>query len=938
MLLPVSRPSLPTVPALLGAPLLASLGLLSACGGGGSSADVATPPPVTPSAAIAIDGRAVDGPLAGATACYDLNDNGSCDNGEPSSAPTGADGSFSLSVAAADAGRHRIVVMVPATAVDAATGAAVGTAYVLQAPATGTATAHSVFVSPLTTLVQGHVDATGASLAEAVSLVTAQAGLGMSPLADFTAASGPEAQQAALVARLVQATRLAQAELLKPLAGQTDLSGAAIAEADLQKQLSSALIAALPHIAGKSAEPALSGASGSALTSALADAAQAVIAQAGLDADSAKAAIGAARLPADTSPASTTATAQLTALRYVDANNWFMRSLQSSVADNTPDAAGLVRYAPVYLQSQSSGFSAAGVTQGWAHGSSYARRGDLHWNGSAWQACRLGDRGSSTLRDAQGRASYNYCDGIEKGRTWRSAVDLAGLRIADVFRDRIRPYPGGTQGVAYASWGPSDLGLFGSASFPTGAKLHYQTNTVTETALAYDPQPGNVATAYEPAVAAGGDSRSTAGLACAGTTSASTLATLEDLVARNPGKPCVFAKAVSGSDASLDPNEWWSNSTASLAVLSDAATRPAGTGAWYSTDLRLRVAFEGGDSKATRYYSCLSRASSGSARNCSLVGSGSYKVQTLGDARVMSFSGLPALMQKAGFQRVFVERGGQVYLGFQTLAGASTSQLRLNLEAANAVLAALPGMPAINPTTRHADLPAASQAALATARGVWLVAADDGSEFSVLRIGEAGRYLLGAMGPQQTASREQSGHELGWMDYDAATQTFRALVEGNSELGRGLMLRSLEEQRSERLAISDTVLSSSLGDRLTRLPNEPGGLVGLWAVGSATELNTQHFAFLPNGRVLMIDPLGDTQPGACLSQRKGPPGAEYARYSYDAASGALTVFDKLYDTNGCAGFFDQGTQVTLTLRLASDGQSATVTAPDGDFTLYRIAP
>ena len=86
-----------------------------------------------------------------------------------------------------------------------------------------------------------------------------------------------------------------------------------------------------------------------------------------------------------------------------------------------------------------------------------ARRGDLHWNGSAWQACRLGDRGSSTLRDAQGRASYNYCDGIEKGRTWRSAVDLAGLRIADVFRDRIRPYPGGTQGVAYASWGFDDL-------------------------------------------------------------------------------------------------------------------------------------------------------------------------------------------------------------------------------------------------------------------------------------------------------------------------------------------------------------------------------------------------------------------------------------------------------------------------------------------------
>jgi len=161
--------------------VLSSLIVLSACGGGSSdSSDSPDPAPApTPPApsAVTISGKAVDGPLSGATACYDLNDNGTCDSGEPSSAATGTDGSFSLAVAAADVGKHRIVVQVPATAIDADTGAAVGTAFTLLAPATGSSGAHSVFVSPLSTLVQSHVDATGVTIAEAAALVQAQAGL-----------------------------------------------------------------------------------------------------------------------------------------------------------------------------------------------------------------------------------------------------------------------------------------------------------------------------------------------------------------------------------------------------------------------------------------------------------------------------------------------------------------------------------------------------------------------------------------------------------------------------------------------------------------------------------------------------------------------------------------------------------------------------------------
>ncbi|MBW8846529.1 MAG: hypothetical protein JF607_16315 [Burkholderiales bacterium] len=928
---------------VLASTLLASAALLSACGGGGTAEPPAPAPPPPAPSTVAITGKAVDGALSGATACYDLNDNGSCDSGEPASAATGADGAFTLAVAQADAGKHRIVVQVPATAIDADTGAAVGTAYTLQSPASGTTTAHSVFVSPLTTLVQGHVDGTGASVAEATALVQTQAGLAMSPLADFTAAGTADNKQAALVARLVQATTLAQADALKGVAGQADLSGGTASAADVQKQVTTAVLGALPAIAGKAAESAVSGASGAALTAAVSDAAKAVVAQAGVTADEAKAAIGAAKLPVDTSAVAAVASGQLTALRYGDANNWYLRSLQNSMADNTPDANGLIRYTSVYMLSQSSGYSSAGVTQSWSTGGSYARSGDLHWNGSAWVACQLGDRFTTTVRDAQGRASYDYCSGLQKGRSLRNVVDLAGLGLASVFASKIRIYPGGADGVNYKDWGPANLDTFGSATFPAGAKLHYQSNTITDTAIAYDVQASAVVTGFSAEIAAGGDTRTTTGLACAATTTAATVTTLEDLVAHNPGKPCIFAKATSGSDSSLDPNESWGTSTASLGVLTGAATRPTGTGSWYNTDLRLRVAFAGGDSKATTYYSCLTRAANASARNCSPLGTGSYSIKTLGDARVMTLSGLPALMQQAGYSRVFVERGGKVWYGYQNPVGGTNNLLRLNLEAANAVLAALPGMPALAPTMRPADQSSASQAALAMAKGAWIVQAGDGSELMALRFGDNGRYLMGAMGP--AADHEQTGHELGWMDYDAATQHFRALVESNSNLGRGLMLRSADEQASEKLTISATQLVSSLdGTTLTRISNDANGIVGLWALGSATELNTQHFLFLPSGKVLMIDPLGDTSGGICTTQRQGPAGGEYASYTWTAGSGALRVFGKVYDTNGCAGLFDSSpgatsaSEFTANFQPSSDGKTATVTTADGAVTLYRIAP
>jgi len=141
----------------------AAAAVLAACGGSGN--DMPMPTPTPEPLTVAVSGKVVDGPLQGAIGCYDLNDNGACDSGEPASAASDADGNFSLAVATAEAGKHRVVVDVPASAIDKDTGAAVGTAFRLVTPATGTAGAQAVFVSPLTTLVQAHIESSGVALA-----------------------------------------------------------------------------------------------------------------------------------------------------------------------------------------------------------------------------------------------------------------------------------------------------------------------------------------------------------------------------------------------------------------------------------------------------------------------------------------------------------------------------------------------------------------------------------------------------------------------------------------------------------------------------------------------------------------------------------------------------------------------------------------------------
>ncbi len=670
--------------------LVSTTSLVIACGGGGGGSD---DPPAT---SVTVSGKAVDGPLQGVTACYDLNDNYECDSGEPTSAATGADGAFTISgIAIAEGGKHAVLVDVPPTAIDADTGAAVDTPFIMVAPATSASGNHSVFVSPLTTLVVLQQGSTAQTLAEATAFVQSQLGLAVSPLADFTASSNADNVKAANAARLTRSAQTQQGQALAAAVGQTDISGVAVTQDDVDELASTSLLGSLPAIGASAIDASLQGQSGTALRDAIAALAAVVVAQNGPTVPEAVAAIGVGKLPPDPGTTATpTAGASLAALRYTSASDWYMRSFQATATDSTPDADGLVRNYEV--RSRVDAANPGGIT--WGFNNDYNRAGDRYWNGSIWRTCDLGTRSSGTQRDATGRSYYNYCDNHEKGTSVRSGVDIAGQTLVSVLTDRIRTVPGGSAGVNFADWGPADLSLLGAATFPADSKLFYQTTTPLEAAYAYDARDTNFVTVYSQAVANGGDGRTGPAPACYEANLVPTPTTsLEDMAARTPGRPCIGGVATNADGNSLDPNEGWWNSTLSMGNVAGYFTSlPAGTGNFYTNEARMRVAFTG-VGNGTNYYACYVRRTASSTRNCQLLGSGTYTVTTLGDGRVMSFNNVPAAFSRITFERVFVERGGAVYFGYRNRVGASFAQVRLNMPAANAMLSQL-GLPVIAPT------------------------------------------------------------------------------------------------------------------------------------------------------------------------------------------------------------------------------------------------
>jgi trimeric autotransporter adhesin len=903
--------------------LVSTTSLVVACGGGGGS-DAPTPTP----SAFTVTGKAADGPLQGVTACYDSNDNQACDSGEPVSAATGADGSFTIAnIAPADIGKHRVIVDVPASAIDADTGQAVGAAFTMAAPATGATGDHSVFVSPLTTLVQQQMETSGQTAAQSSDFIKSLLGLEVSPLADFTAAANSDNAKIANAAKLVLQVQRQQAAAVASAVGQTDISGAAITQTDLDRAVLAGLVEALPSIGAVASDAAVLALTGTAREQQLTAAAASVVAQLGLTPDQARFAIGLRRLPALPPQSSTpTAGASLVALQYTNAANWFMRANQSTALDNTPDANGLVKFFDVRTRMAPYAYQ---PDQGVAESFTRTTNPELFWNGSSWTQCNLGDRFTSTVRDALGRNSYNYCDNNEKGTGQRAEIDISGQTLAGVWTDKLLPEAAKT--TSPGNWSLPDVGLLGTAVFPSGSRMNYNSNTTTETAITYNTIATSRVDVAPLAVAQGGDARS-GSPACATDASRELLGTLETLVARNLGLPCIFSQQTNDANGtSLSPNEVWGTSTVSLGTLATNVARPAGTSNYYTANRLLRVSFPSAGN--TVYWSCLQRTTNNASRNCAQIGSGTYTIATLGDARVMTFNNLPADAQGLNSTRVFVERGGAIYFGFKNKVGSVTTRVQFNLTAANALLRQL-GMPPIAPADAPKPLTGAAATVAATLKGVWGGTETDGA--NIIRFGDNGAFLMGQARPPTGAGRP--GIERGWLDFDPATGASGRLLEVDSNGDTGTSHPGPDEGIT---GVSATAISVA-GGSIPRFVDDPAGIVGMWALGSATDLKATHFVFFANGKVLSIHP-AETQ-GACATARQGPPGVEWSDYSFNAATGALRIFNKIYDTSGCTGAFDSAdaapnTEANFVLTMAGDKKTFTFPGDGGAIlTGYRIAP
>lgn len=629
--------------------------LLTACGGG--SDDTSSGPP--PAATTLLTTKVLDGAIRDALVCFDLNDNAACDAGEPS-ARSAADGATTLVVEQAQLGLHGLVAVVGTDAVDADHGP-IAQAFVLTAPPTRTEA-----ITPLSTLVARKAAAEGLTAEDAEAALRDDGGLDHALTGDFsTLANSASRGKATALARAVLLAMQAAKTTLAPAVGRLDRSGIAMTQAALD----AAAVAGVSTLLDALGEAARASALDTTSTPAVRDAAlkgsvdAAMAARFTLTPANVGLAIEAA-LPADRSAHAATGGSTVAWLAFTDAANWSYREFRSTVAQDTPDANGLVRYTEARRQ------SVGGVATNWGESAAFTRN-DVYWTGSRWFACPVDHVHQQTIPNALGVRTSTYCDALVSSNT-RRTVDIAGKTMASVVAD-IRAYPLPSTGGVYAQWGPDPAsGVLGTAVFPAGSTLRHQTTVQVANADAYNPSiAGNAVAVYGSDVAAGVPA------ACNVTQTATPATTLEQMVAANPGTPCVY-----GANATVGPrNEWWGNSTLSLNAGVPAATPSL---PFYAASRSIRVAFTGGNT--VQYLSCARQASNNSPRNCDKLGTGTYAIETRGDGRALVLTNQPIEAAPSGHYRVFVEREGKVWYGYRTRL-ATDHAMRLNGIAGDALFA-----------------------------------------------------------------------------------------------------------------------------------------------------------------------------------------------------------------------------------------------------------
>ncbi len=224
---------------------------------------------------------------------------------------------------------------------------------------------------------------------------------------------------------------------------------------------------------------------------------------------------------------------------------------------------------------------------------------------------------------------------------------------------------------------------------------------------------------------------------------------------------------------------------------------------------------------------------------------------------------------------------------------------------------------------------------------IWIGSYDNGAGILFQRFGADGTYLNAQIGPSESGG--SSGVEYGTAlatSFDARGFASAPKPELDTNGSWGLSHPSACDRlrvEGDRLIYDDAPASCvSAGTfPLQKAPNDNAGIVGVWALDSASLVKAQTFVFWADGRYAMIDAVGDTENNC------GGPGVEYGTYSYDVATRAFKVLTVTVDTNGCAGLRDSSTGLLQSFNIAlnADGSiaTATLTLPAEVFTLFRIS-
>jgi trimeric autotransporter adhesin len=645
--------------------------LLIACGGGGGSDTVVTPPveqPTTSAQSVTVAGLG-----AGALVCLDANANGACEAGE-TQGTTAADGTVTLAVPLADVGKYSVLVEV--------SGAAVGTAYSMVTPADKPAV-----VSPLTTLVATQAAAARQTTVDAEKNLQDRLGTSAPLMTDYSKGTDDASKYLGNVARTIV---VATQKQLTDTAGAKAADGSAVPKNDIVKAVNNGLLTNLATVATQASDPAVTGAATPAAKEAAIQTAATVVAAAiGLTPANTSAVVAVASLPVKVQGTTPTAGTSLRWFSFTDVGNYNYRQFTATVAQDTP--VNGVRQFAEYRESKITASGAVTSFVQWGGGLNNAQRNAVAWTGTEWFDCPNDYASEATVWDANGVTTSSYCK-TNKATSKAVVRDVSGAKMADVVKE-IRAYPLYDNVGKFAAWGPDPVSYAAAlnATFPAGSKLEYYTAQDLSLPDSYSPLGSDTVVAFNVGVSNGvaADCNKISTIAANNVQYQVATPSMEKMVSSFIGQPCTYTNATTLADTGETENVFWSFTTLNVGDVADPYANAKG---YYRSGIkRLRVSFGAGN--VVNYWLCLLQVSNNASRNCVAAGTGTYTIETLGDARVMRFAGVPTnAASLLTYSRIFVERAGKVQYGFKTKLTA-TNQIRLNKEATDALFAAL-GVPA----------------------------------------------------------------------------------------------------------------------------------------------------------------------------------------------------------------------------------------------------